>query len=130
VRFYLSFDNGATWDDQGMTSFQAYNVPEGTEGSKRLEYAVSLAIDPARKLCFFNPLIQVRAILSWNLAVPCADPNKVPTWGNREETLINIAPSAQAPAGKQAVSRCRERRCWATATRSKLLRHWAERPRL
>jgi hypothetical protein len=32
VRFHLSLDNGATWQDQGMTSFQAYNIPEGTEG--------------------------------------------------------------------------------------------------
>ena len=28
VRFYLSFDGGATWQDQGMTSFQAFNIPE------------------------------------------------------------------------------------------------------
>jgi len=35
--------------------------------------------------------------------VPCANPNQVPTWGNREETLINIAPAAGAPAGKIAI---------------------------
>ncbi len=35
--------------------------------------------------------------------MPCANPNQVPTWGNREETLINIAPSAGAPAGKIAI---------------------------
>jgi hypothetical protein len=29
VRFYLSFDSGATWVDQGVTSFQAFNIPEG-----------------------------------------------------------------------------------------------------
>jgi hypothetical protein len=32
VRFYLSFDSGATWVDQGVTSFQAFNIPEGAEG--------------------------------------------------------------------------------------------------
>ena len=58
-----------------MTSFQAFNVPEGTEGPKRLEYAVSLPIDPARKFCFFDPLIRVRAILSWNNAPPANVPN-------------------------------------------------------
>ena len=35
--------------------------------------------------------------------MPCANPNQVPTWGNREETLINIAPTAGAPAGKIAI---------------------------
>ena len=70
VRFYLSFDNGATWQDQGMTSFQAYNVPEGTEGSKRLEYAVSLRSIPSGGSASANHLIRVRAILSWNNPPP------------------------------------------------------------
>lgn len=39
VRFYLSYDGGNTWEDQGITSFQAYNIPEGTEGGRFLEYA-------------------------------------------------------------------------------------------
>lgn len=28
VRFFLSFDNGATWQDQGLASFTAYDIPE------------------------------------------------------------------------------------------------------
>jgi hypothetical protein len=92
VRFYLSFDNGATWQDQGMTSFQAYNVPEGTEGAKRLEYAVSLAVDPKRKFCLFNPLIRMRAILSWNNPPPANQPNWSPIWGNVREADILVEP--------------------------------------
>ncbi len=60
VRFYLSFDNGASWQDQGMTSFQAHDIPQGTDGGKRLEYAASLPVNPTSKLCFENPLILVR----------------------------------------------------------------------
>src|SRR5215510_5360994 len=63
VRFYLSYDAGVTWQDQGMTSFQAYNIPQGTEGAKHLEYAASLPVKPIRKRCLFNPLIRMRAIL-------------------------------------------------------------------
>lgn len=92
VRFYLSFDNGATWADQGMTSFQAYNVPEGTDGSKRLEYAVSLKVDPARKKCTANHLILVRAILSWNNPPPANQPGWVPVWGNVREATIQVEP--------------------------------------
>lgn len=92
VRFYLSFDNGATWQDQGLTSFQAYNIPQGTEGGKRLEYAASLAVDPERKLCFFNLLIQVRAILSWNNPPPANQPNWTPVWGNVREANIQVEP--------------------------------------
>jgi hypothetical protein len=92
VRFYLSFDNGATWQDQGMTSFQAYNIPEGTEGAKRLEYAVSLAVDPKRKFCLFNPLIRMRAILSWNNPPPANQPNWPPVWGSVREANILVEP--------------------------------------
>jgi hypothetical protein len=92
VRFYLSYDNGATWQDQGLTSFQAYNVPEGTEGSKRLEYAVSLAVHPTRKLCAANPLIRARAILSWNNPPPPNQPNWSPIWGNVVDSTILVEP--------------------------------------
>jgi hypothetical protein len=92
VRFYLSFDNGVTWQDQGLTSFQAHNIPEGTDGGKRLEYAVSLAVDPKRKLCFFDSLILVRAVLSWNNPPPANQPNWIPVWGNVREANIQVEP--------------------------------------
>lgn len=92
VRFYLSYDHGATWEDQGLTSFQVYNIPEGTEGGKRLEYAVSLPVNPHRKLCFFDPLIRVRAILSWNNPPPANQPNWKPVWGNVREATIQVEP--------------------------------------
>jgi hypothetical protein len=89
VRFYLSYDGGATWQDQGVTSFQAYNIPQGTEGAKRLEYAASLPVKPIRKRCLLNPLIQMRAILSWNNPPPPNQPNWTPVWGNtRDETIL------------------------------------------
>jgi hypothetical protein len=92
VRFYLSYDNGATWQDQGMTSFRAYNIPQGTEGAKRLEYAVSLPVSPTRKLCFLNPLILVRAILSWNNPPPPNQPNWTPVWGKVRDASILVEP--------------------------------------
>lgn len=97
VRFYLSFDNGASWQDQGMTSFQAYNIPEGTNGKKQLEYAVSMPIDPPAKVCWFNPLIKVRAILSWNDTPPSNQPNWTPVWGNVHETTILVEPIRLIP---------------------------------
>lgn len=92
VRFYLSYDNGATWEDQGLTSFQAYNIPQGTEGSKRLEYAVSLPVTPRRRNCHADLLIRVRAILSWNNPPPANQPNWNPIWGNVREATILIEP--------------------------------------
>jgi hypothetical protein len=71
-----------------------------------VQYAVRLPVDlnPHRQACQEGPkVVRVRAILSWNVAAPCGNPNHVPVWGNRLETLIHIAPSAQAPAGKIAI---------------------------
>ena len=92
VRFYLSFDNGATWQDQGMTSFQAYNIPEGTEGRGRLEYAVSLPVKPSPKFCWTDPLIRARAILSWNNPPPASQPHWNPVWGNVRDATILVEP--------------------------------------
>lgn len=92
VRFFMSTDNGATWDCLGLTSFTAYNIPEGTQGPKRLEYAVTLQIDPKKKFCFTENLAQVRAILSWNVPPPC-DPDFVPVWGDVHDTHIQLEPT-------------------------------------
>lgn len=97
VRFYLSFDHGATWVDQGMTSFQAYNLPAGTEGSKRLEYAVSLPAHPPLRLCVADLLVRVRAILSWNNPPPANQPNWTPIWGNVRDQQILIEPLRLVP---------------------------------
>ncbi|GAB4037355.1 MAG: helix-hairpin-helix domain-containing protein [Rubrivivax sp.] len=93
VRFYLSFDNGATWQDQGLTSFRAWDVPEGTEGSRRLEYAVQMKVNPARTLCWSGSrLIRMRGILSWNAPPPPNQPNWNPPWGNRRDATILVEP--------------------------------------
>jgi hypothetical protein len=88
VRFYLSSDNGATWQDQGVVGFTAYDVAS----NERLEYAVTLQIDPAKTFCFVENLPLVRAILSWNFSPPPNTPNFNPVWGNVVEERIQIAP--------------------------------------
>ncbi|MGH1486391.1 MAG: hypothetical protein ACRBCI_09220 [Cellvibrionaceae bacterium] len=92
IRFYLSYNDGADWEDVGLASFQVYNVPEGTDGTKKLEYAASLPINPLRKFCTQDPLIQVRAILSWNNIPPENAPNWKPVWGNVAESTIQVDP--------------------------------------
>ncbi len=92
VRFYLSFNNGATWQDQGLSSVRVWDIPEGTDGSKRLEYAVSLKVDPKRKFCQADHLIRVRAILSWNNPPPANQPNWGPVWGEIQEATVQVEP--------------------------------------
>ena len=91
VRFYLSYDDGASWTDLGVSAFTAYDIPDAA-GSARLEYAVSLEIDPSRAFCFFEKIAKVRAILSWNSEPPADSPDHVPHWGDIHDTYIQIDP--------------------------------------
>lgn len=88
VRFFLSFDGGTNWEDQGVTSFTAFDIPEASKN--RLEYAVTLEIDPKKKFCFFDNLVLARAILSWELEPPPGDPDFPPPWGNVHDTHIQL----------------------------------------
>jgi hypothetical protein len=91
VRFFLSYNNGATWQDQGLTSFTAHNIPAAAR--QRLEYAVTLKIDPKKHACMVHNFPRVRAILSWHVPPPAGRPNFTPHWGNIHETVIQIAPT-------------------------------------
>ncbi len=88
VRFYLSTDNGVTWDDQGMLSFRAHDIP----GDKPLLYSLSLDVSPHETWCKVENLILVRAILSWNQPIPANMPNFLPVYGNVLEAHIQVAP--------------------------------------
>jgi hypothetical protein len=104
VTFWGDFDgNGSFETCLGTTSVKVYDVDVPPQG---VYYAVRLPVDLTqyRQACQDGAkVVRIRAILSWNVAVDCANPNQVPTWGNREETLINIAPGLSAPAGKIAI---------------------------
>jgi len=90
VRFYLSFDGGSTWQDQGVAGFTVYDIP----GPKPLEYSVALPVTLPEKLCFFDNLPQARAILSWNYIPPANTPGYTPVWGNVADVTI------QSPASE------------------------------
>ncbi len=88
VRFYLSYDGGVTWLDQGLTSFTVYDITH----TGALEYDVTLPINPNAELCFVENLPTVRAILSWNNPPPANTPSFIPVWGNVVDSRIQIAP--------------------------------------
>ncbi len=88
VRFYTSADGGATWTDQGVAQFTAYDVAH----AKPLDQAVVLPIHPRRFFCSKENILKVRAILSWNTPPPPNDPGYHPVWGNVEEANILVEP--------------------------------------
>lgn len=96
VRFYVSFDNGASWVDQGTASVTVYDVPQHG-AHQRLEYAVSVPCAPHEKFCLFENTLRVRAILSWDHCPPANQPNWVPVWGEVHNTWIEVQPRKTIP---------------------------------
>lgn len=87
VRFYLSYDNGATWQDIGLGSFKAHDIPDSRdcagEVTKPLSYTVAHPLpEPIHQSCLRPVLPLVRAILSWSIMPPANQPNWAPVWGN------------------------------------------------
>ncbi len=89
VRFFVSYDSGTNWLDQGMRSV---NVSDAI-APRPLAYEVILQIVPAGKPGSPQPQPRVRVILSWNSPPPAGAPNWTPVWGNILESDIRIKDS-------------------------------------
>jgi hypothetical protein len=97
VRFYISYDDGATWDDVGVGSFKAHDIPDSVDCAKQstkpLVYTVAFPLNDAkRQRCFSPALPLVRAILSWQVQPPAGAPNWPPTWGNHLDRHVQLEP--------------------------------------
>jgi hypothetical protein len=86
VRFYLSFDGGSSWLDQGMRSLTVFDV----RSPRPLAQRVTLEVISAEDLCSQKTLPKIRAILSWNSPPPAGAPNWTPVWGNVVESDLQF----------------------------------------
>ncbi|TDN88468.1 hypothetical protein [Microbacterium sp. BK668] len=86
VRFFVSYDAGATWTDAGMDSFAVHD----SAGARPLEFAVDVVAPLKHFWCLFARPVLVRAILSWNAAPTAGDPDFSPVWGN--VVTVSVAP--------------------------------------
>jgi hypothetical protein len=86
VRFYLSYDEGDSWLDLGMSSINVCN----TQGPKPQQEMVAVGISSARTLCFLERMPVVRTILSWNAPPPADMPDWTPVWGDVLDAQIRL----------------------------------------
>jgi hypothetical protein len=84
VRFFVQ--DGAGWHDLGLGSVQVYDLA----GALPLSYAVSVDFNEPRKFCATENILNVRAILSWNLEPTAGDPNFIPVWGNVLNARVQV----------------------------------------
>lgn len=94
VRFFVDYGSG--WEDAGVGSFSAHDLPYATDCAgdpeRPLTYVVSLPIEPRRDYCGRPVLPKVRGILSWEVVPPGGDPDWTPVWGNVVEQSIQVKP--------------------------------------
>ncbi|MGA2151130.1 MAG: hypothetical protein ABSG48_03075 [Geobacteraceae bacterium] len=99
---YVAFwiDWGSGWQWVGTPSVSVYDI--AAIPKEGLSYAVYQPVDlnSHRKPCGEGPVTaKVRAILSWDTPPPPSEPNYVPVWGNRLETLILVNPGVSTQIG-------------------------------
>jgi hypothetical protein len=98
VAFWIDWGSGWQWvGTPSVTVYDISSIPK--EG---LSYAVYQPVDlnSHRKPCGEGPVTaKVRAILSWDTPPPPSDPDYVPVWGNRLETLILVNPGVSTQVG-------------------------------
>ena len=86
VRFFVQ--HGGVWHDLGVTFFDAFD----TAGPLPLSYCVSIDFNEARKFCTTENILNVRAILSWNIEPPPGNESFFPPWGNVLNARVQVAP--------------------------------------
>lgn len=86
VRFFVQ-DTAGAWHDLGLSSVQVYDLP----GPLPVSYAVYVDFNQARKFCTTENILNVRAILSWNLEPTAGDPDFTPVWGNVLNARVQVA---------------------------------------
>jgi hypothetical protein len=86
VRFYLSYDGGLMWHDQGVSLIGVCNLAEPLPQQE----IVAVPITTAATLCFLERLPLVRTILSWNTPPPANMPDWIPVWGDVLNSKIQL----------------------------------------
>ena len=86
VRFYVQ--QGAAWVDLGVASFNVYNL---ASTPLPLSYSCSVSCNEARKFCGAENILNVRAILSWEIEPPPGAPGFSPPWGNVVDARVQVA---------------------------------------
>ncbi|WP_457673087.1 hypothetical protein [Thiolapillus sp.] len=91
VRFFLSLDEGKTWQDQGHASVEVENAP----GDGDRHYAVSL--EPKLSAEEMPGDVHVRAILAWDDIPPAGQPEWKPVFGMVHDALLRDGVGEAAP---------------------------------
>jgi hypothetical protein len=97
VAFWADFENTCQWQYLGTADFTVHDISSiPAEGLQYLALK-RVNLNAYRKPCSNPKIVRLRAVLSWQTPPSTTDPEKIPYWGNRRDTHIQIRPGAQIP---------------------------------
>lgn len=97
VRFYLDFNEGAGFIDQGVVAVNVHDIPSDKDCKGDSIFPIMYTATLKKKTPHFHrcdkpALPTLRAILSWNQEPPANSPNWQPVWGNVVNGSVQIKP--------------------------------------
>jgi len=100
IRFFIDWNGDGDFsdpeEDVGITAVNVHDIPNEKypclKKTKPLSYALTLKINPKKRLCKFPNMVKLRAILSWENPPTAGNPNFSVVWGNVVEQWIQIKP--------------------------------------
>jgi hypothetical protein len=92
VSFWTDWDNECKWFYAGTASLEVHDITSIPDDG--LHYTVIMPVDLSKhhQSCEMPKIARVRAVLSWNVEPSDTDPDKIPYWGNRLDTHVQIKP--------------------------------------
>lgn len=96
IRFFIDWDGDGDFsdaqEDLGLTEVRVHDIPDVQQ--HHLCYAARLRFKPLLATCENPYIVQLRAILSWELVPTPGDPNFIPPWGNVLDCWVQVDPVA------------------------------------
>jgi hypothetical protein len=97
VRFYLDFNEGAGFIDQGVVAINVHDIPSDKDCKGDSIFPIMYTATLKKKtnhlhFCDKPALPTLRAILSWNQEPPANSPNWQPVWGNVLDGSVQFRP--------------------------------------
>ncbi|MGY5854290.1 MAG: peptidoglycan-binding domain-containing protein, partial [Candidatus Thorarchaeota archaeon] len=93
VAFWEWSELFAMWRYLGTATVNVHDIESIPD--EGLFYSVMLPVDFShhQRPCAEGPsVVKIRAVLSWRTPPSTTDPDRLPTWGNRQETHVQIKP--------------------------------------
>jgi hypothetical protein len=92
VAFWADWDNSCDWTYVGTASIDVHDIKAIPPGGLHYWVGLPVQLGQYRRSCKEPKIGRIRAVLSWNALPSTTDPERVPYWGNRIDSHVQIRP--------------------------------------